>query len=618
MDPILGVDLGTTATAAATTADAQGKPEMVGLGNRTPEIPSVLLRRADGEFLVGEPAERRAFGEPDRVARHFKRRLGDATPLLLGGSPFSPEALLGRMLKFVVARASEERGTQFAATVVCHPANYGPYRMELLGQAAKMAELDNVYFMPEPVAAAVHYTAQARHDPGEIVVVYDFGGGTFDVAVLRRTDEAFEVVGTPAGLEHLGGLDLDEAVFGHVVQSVGASLAELDPNDPAVVAAIGRLREECKAAKEALSSDTDTSIPVLLPGIQTEVRLTRGEFESMILPSVTDTVATTTRAIRDAGLEPGDVGRILLVGGSARVPLVSQVLGEELGRPVVIDAHPKHAIALGAARWGAIEVAAGVQGASAADAPVVAAAVAAVDTDPVAPTPAPPQEVAAPPQAVAEPEVTAPTGPPPAPPVAPEAAASAPVEHTAPAVTETAPPRPSPVVEAPPVPKFTAPKRGFPKVAILAVVAAIIAAGVGFTLLQGRGSGGAGKNKEPVVATVVVDGDVAWTDTDIDVAVGDKVTIEATGEVFHDRDSGAKTDPDGNPDPNLADFSVLKLAPHNALIARIGKSVGEEFFIGTFAQFRAKDAGRLFLSANDTGVENNAGRYDAKVTVERA
>src|SRR4051812_20397789 len=216
MEQVLGVDLGTTYTAAAATPVVGGKPEMIGLGNRTAEIPSVLLLRSDGEFLVGEPAERRAFGEPDRVARQFKRRLGDATPLLLGGSPFSPEALLGRLLKFVVARAVEQRGTDFVATVVCHPTNFGPYRMELLGQAAKMAEVDDVHFVAEPVAAAVHYSSQATLEPGENVVVYDFGGGTFDVAVLRRTGDAFEIIGTPAGLEHLGGLDLDEAVFGHV------------------------------------------------------------------------------------------------------------------------------------------------------------------------------------------------------------------------------------------------------------------------------------------------------------------------------------------------------------------------------------------------------------------
>lgn len=602
VDPILGVDLGTTYTAAAAISDAHGKPEMVGLGNRTAEIPSVLLRRPDGEFLFGEPAERRAFGEPDRVARQFKRRLGDATPLLLGGSPFSPEALLGRLLRFVVDRATDQGGTQFSATVVCHPANYGPYRMELLGQAAKMAELDNVYFLPEPVAAAVHYTDQARHDPGEIVVVYDFGGGTFDVAVLRRTDEAFEVIGTPAGLEHLGGLDLDEAVFGHVVQTVGAALAELDATDPAVVAAVGRLRDECKAAKEALSSDTDTSIPVLLPGIQTEVRLTRSEFEGMILPSVLDTVATTTRAIREAGLEPGDVGRILLVGGSARVPLVSQLLSEELGRPIAIDAHPKHSIALGAARWGAIEVEAGIQGASAAEAPMVAAAVAAVDTDPVAPSPG------AAPQLAPEPE-----------PVLVSPAEQDPPAGTQEVEKASAEPAPEPARAIPqrdPSPEpFVPPKRAAPRVAIVAVAVALIAAVAAFAVFQsGRDEG-----RKEFAATVTVDGDVSWTESEIDLVAGDKVTVEASGKAFHNEMDS--TGPDGIVDPvaNAAakDFSVIGDSNHNALIAKIGPG-GEPFFVGGFAQFTAKATGRLFFGANDTGIQNNSGKYTAKVTVRPA
>jgi actin-like ATPase involved in cell morphogenesis len=603
MDQVLGVDLGTTYTAAAATPVGGDKPEMIGLGNRTAEIPSILLFRSDGEFLVGEPAERRAFGEPDRVARQFKRRLGDATPLLLGGSPFSPEALLGRLLKYVVARAVEQRGTQFAATVVCHPANFGPYRMELLGQAAKMAELDEVHFLAEPVAAAVHYSNQATLDPGENVVVYDFGGGTFDVAVLRRTGDAFEIIGTPAGLEHLGGLDLDEAVFGHVAQSVGASLTELDPGDPAVVAAVVRVRGECKAAKEALSTDTDTSIPVLLPRIQTEVRLTRAEFESMILPSVTDTVATTTRAIRDAGLEPGDVGRILLVGGSARVPLVSQVLSEELGRPIVVDAHPKHAIALGAARWGVLEVEAGAHGASAADAPMVAAAVAAVDTDAVAPVAEPLVEnPATVPTPVVEDVVS--DAPPPAPPE------PAPAAHTS--VEAAAAPRP-PDDEAPPAPPpaFTPGKtRSFPiPLAALAAVAVAILAVVGFVVMKGDGKSG------PTTKAVVVKGTEAWTNTGIDLAKGDKVTITATGTAFHAENQS--TGPDGNPDDALDIYSVLQDAPHNSLIARIGRTP-DAFFVGRFSTFRAPNSGRLFLGVNDTGVQNNAGAYNTEIKVEHA
>ena len=575
VDPILGVDLGTTYTAAATN-DARGMPEMVALGNRTAEIPSVLLLKSDGEFLVGEAAERRAFSEPDRVARQFKRRLGDATPLLLGGSPFSPEALMGRVLKHVVGRASALRGARFAATVVCHPANWGPYRMELLGQAAKMAEVDDVRFLPEPVAAAVHYTGQAKLDPDEIVVVYDFGGGTFDVAVLQRRGESFEVIGTPAGLEHLGGLDLDEAVFGHVTQSLAGALSGLDANDPAVITAVGRLRDECKAAKEALSSDTDTSIPVLLPGIQTEIRITRAEFETMILPSVIDTVATTTRAIRDAGIEAADVGRVLLVGGSARVPLVAQLLGEELGRPIVIDNHPKHAIALGAALWGATQVG---EEAAPSTAPV-----ATVDEPPVTPA-----DDAVEGDDVAQAEDTAVHEPVPAPPE---------------------------VVEPPTAPVFTKPEAKprsgvVARLAVGALVVAMVGAGIGFAVSRGGGGGGGGE--EPLVKTVSVPGTQPYTDTGIALKRGDVVTIEAEGEAFHNADD--KTGPDGVNNPDFDQFSVIGGENHNGLIAKVGAN-GTPFFVGRRHTFTASADGPLLLGVNDTGVANNSGAYEASIEVE--
>lgn len=629
MEPILGVDLGTTYTAAATAAGGVA-PEMVGLGNRHAEIPSVLLLKSDGEFLAGEAAERRSFGEPDRVARQFKRRLGDATPLLLGSSPFSPEALLGRLLRHVVSRAAELRATSFASVVVCHPANYGPYRMELLAQAAKMAELGDVRFLPEPVAAAIHYTDQATLDPGEIVVVYDFGGGTFDVAVLRRTGELFEVLGTPAGLEHLGGLDLDEAVFGHVIRSLEGQFETLDPDDAATQAAVSRLRDECKAAKEALSSDTDTSIPVLLPGVQSEVRLTRTEFETMILPSVVDTVATTTRAIREAGLEPGDVGRILLVGGSARVPLVAQLLNEELGRPIAIDTHPKYAIALGAARWGVAAMAAGTAPAvdrdtpasdaadsAAAHTPVITAATtveattpppeAGPDTEPVA-TGATSTATATPETDFAATEAAAGTiDTPPGDGADTRLGAAAAVPSVA---TSTAPAAPTATVEAPEVPRFQPPAEAKPKRwRVLAAVVGVVVIGAGAAAALSQRDSNAG----PVTKTVQVRGTVAFTDTGIDVREGDLVTVAATGESFHSE--AGKTDPDGLSDPNLDPFSVIPGTPHNALIGKVGDD-GAPFRVGSERTFRATATGRLLLGVNDKGVDNNAGGYRATITVE--
>ncbi len=343
----LGVDLGTTYTAAAIWRDS--RVEIANLGNRSPVIPSVILLREDEEILTGESAARRAATEPGRVAREFKRRLGDPTPIIVGGTPYSAASLMGRLLRWVVDKITESEGGPPTSIAVSHPANWGQYKTELLDQAVQVADLDGVTILTEPEAAAIHYASQARVDPGSVIAVYDLGGGTFDAAVLRKTDDGFEILGEPQGVERLGGLDFDEAVFQHVVRATDGAIDQLDIDDPASMAAVARLRDDCVEAKEALSADTDVSIPVMLPNLQTEVRLTRAEFEHLVRPALTDSITSLKRALRSASVEPAEVSAVLLVGGSSRIPLVAQLVGSEFGRPVAVDAHPKHGIALGAA-----------------------------------------------------------------------------------------------------------------------------------------------------------------------------------------------------------------------------------------------------------------------------
>jgi actin-like ATPase involved in cell morphogenesis len=349
MSYFLGIDLGTTYTAAAVCRD--GKAEIARLGSHTPSIPSVVLLREDGEVLTGEAAERRAITEPQRIAREFKRRFGDPTPIIVGGTPYSADALTAKLLGAVVAKVSETEGYPPAGIAVSHPANWGDYKKDLLTQAVRRADLNDVSFITEPEAAAIHYASQERITRGSVIAVYDLGGGTFDAAVLKRTDFGWQILGQPEGVEHLGGVDFDEAVFSHVAGSIGDDFDLLDPDDPAVLSAVARLRHECVEAKEALASDTDVTIPVLLPSTstQTEVRLTRSEFEQMIRPSIADSITALERALRAAGVTPDDVTSVLLVGGSSRIPLVSEMVGSAVGRPVAIDAHPKHGVALGAA-----------------------------------------------------------------------------------------------------------------------------------------------------------------------------------------------------------------------------------------------------------------------------
>jgi molecular chaperone DnaK len=343
----LGIDVGTTFTAAAIRRD--DRVEMLGLGNRALQIPSVVFVKDDGGFLVGDAAETRGVAEPAGVVREFKRRLGDPVPILVRGRAYSPQALIARLLAWVVAVATERQGQAPEKIVVSHPANWGPFKLDLLRQAFQLADLTDVSTCTEPEAAAITYANRQRVRPGECIAVYDLGGGTFDATVLRNDAGRFTLLGTPEGIEHLGGIDFDEAIFSRVLGGAGGRLQTLNFDDPDVVFALGRLRRDCVLAKETLSSDTDTSIAVVLPGGYETVRITRSELEDMLRPTIEETVGATRRVLRSAGVTPADLSAIVLVGGSSRIPLVSEVLSGAFGCPLAIDTHPKHDVAMGAA-----------------------------------------------------------------------------------------------------------------------------------------------------------------------------------------------------------------------------------------------------------------------------
>ncbi len=345
----LGVDLGTTYTAAAVRRGVV--VEVCTLGASNPVIPSVVAMRDDGSLVVGDLAVRRGQEDPTRVAREFKRRLGDPAPLVLGSTPFSAESLMAAVLRFVVELVAEREGDRPASVVLTHPANYGPYKLDMMREVARLAGLDlsTVTMITEPQAAAISYSARDRIAPGEHVAVYDFGGGTFDAAVLRKTVDGFELVGQPEGLERFGGIDIDAAILAHVDDQLDGALSSLDSTDRDVQVGLQRLREEVRAAKEALSGDSEAAVQVSLPSIHERVRITRGEIEQMVQPRLRDTTHAVERTVRSAGLAMEDISRILLVGGSSRIPLVSDLVARTMGRPVAVDAHPKLAIATGAA-----------------------------------------------------------------------------------------------------------------------------------------------------------------------------------------------------------------------------------------------------------------------------
>ena len=461
----LGVDLGTTYTAAAVNVD--GRVEMLGLGIRAMQVPSVVFVRPDGEIVVGEAAEQQGAADPSRLVREFKRRIGDSVPLVVGGSPFSAQALSARLLAWVVGVAAQRQGGPPEHVCVTYPANWGPFKRDLLGQAIEMAGLrgTGTSTCTEPEAAAIAYASRDRVAEGDRVAVYDLGGGTFDAAVLAREGSGFRLVGSPEGVEHLGGIDFDEAVFRHVLSALGGDheVAALDDTDPATATALARLRRDCVEAKEVLSFSVDTVVPVALPGITRSVRLTRGEFDDMLRPAIAETVSAMRRVLEASGVGAADVAAMVLVGGSSRIPLVSEMLSAAFGRPLALDNHPKHDVALGAAIRGtpaaqpAGVAAAGAPGdrvAAAARAPGAAAGPAPSGPPPAAPVAVPGAQPPAPAWAGGP----APFAPPPAfPPAAPFPPA---IVH---AVRGPTAPRPSSAVRRPrPGPATAAPRLRHP------------------------------------------------------------------------------------------------------------------------------------------------------------
>ncbi|MEX5635956.1 Hsp70 family protein [Parafrankia sp. FMc2] len=342
----LGVDLGTTFTAVAT--GRPGRLEMVSLGSRSTAVPSVAFATAEGQLLTGDAAERRAGQEPERAAREFKRRLGDPTPMLLGGTPFAPAALLAAALRDAVAAAVRLEGAPPARVVLSRPAVWGPYRLEQFEQVPQLAGLAEVELVTEPVAAATAYAERRNLSDGDVLAVYDLGGGTFDSAIVLQEGGRLRLLGTPEGVEWLGGVDFDEAVLRHVDEELGGAVTAADPGTDAL--ALTRLRHECVLAKEALTFDEETAIPVFLSGARRQVRLTRARFEELAAPAVTATVEGLRRALESADVTPGDLTAVLLAGGSSQIPLVARTVEKEFGRPVLIDIHPKHVVALGAAQ----------------------------------------------------------------------------------------------------------------------------------------------------------------------------------------------------------------------------------------------------------------------------
>ncbi|MEV4733000.1 Hsp70 family protein [Saccharopolyspora sp. NPDC049426] len=342
----VGIDLGTSFTSAAVSGE--GGTRMVSLSSEV-VIPSVAHPAPDGALLTGNSALS-AVSDPAQVARNFKRRLGDPTPLVLGGSAYSPAALMAAQLRDVLDIVTREMGAAPESVALTYPAIWGPYRQEHFTEVPRLAGVEDFRLITEPEAAATHYSTERRLEDGEVVAVYDLGGGTFDTTILRMRAGSMEILGTPEGIEHLGGIDFDEALLAHIDQRLDGAISRLDATEPRAASALATIQSMCVRAKEELSTEPDVNLTIPLPSGPRGVTITRLEFNEMIRPSVQLTTEALHRTTASAGLRADDLSAVLLAGGSSRVPLVAQMLSQEFNKPVRITLHPKFTVALGAAR----------------------------------------------------------------------------------------------------------------------------------------------------------------------------------------------------------------------------------------------------------------------------
>ncbi|MFY1691990.1 Hsp70 family protein [Plantactinospora sp. WMMB782] len=344
--PALGIDFGTSHTVAALRMPGDRIESL--LFDASPLLPSAVLAQPDGHLLVGSDALRGSRLDPSRLEPNPKRRIDDGT-LLLG----EVETPVGEAVRAVLARvartAQRALGVVPRPVVLTHPASWGLRRRTVLTEAATGAGLGNPSLVAEPVAAAMYFSEVLGHRvrPGDTLVVYDLGGGTFDVSAVRRTTDGGWTVLATAGLDDVGGVDVDAAIVDWIVAHPGV---DAPARGTAIVALRWwqLVRQEARAAKEQLSRVAAASM--VLPGLDRDIHLTREEFERLARPLLDRTVALTTSTLAAGNVAADRLAGVFLVGGSSRIPLVATMLHRALGLPPTVIDQPELVVAHGSLR----------------------------------------------------------------------------------------------------------------------------------------------------------------------------------------------------------------------------------------------------------------------------
>jgi molecular chaperone DnaK len=347
LSKVIGIDLGTTNSCVAVMEGGEAvvipNPE----GART--TPSVVGFKKDGERVVGETAKRQAITNPDRTISSIKRHMGTGHKENIDGKDYSAQEISAMILQKLKSDAEAYLGQTVTQAVITVPAYFNDSQRQATKDAGKIAGLEVLRIVNEPTAAALAYGLEKSED--QTILVYDLGGGTFDVSILELGDGFFEVKAT-SGDNRLGGDDFDQAVMDYLVSEFKKEQGIDLSKDKA---AVQRLKDAAEKAKKELSGvlTTTVSLPFItvVDGVpqHLEVNLTRAKFDELTASLVERTLGPTRQALNDAGMTPADLNRIVLVGGSTRIPAVQDAIKKLTGKEPHKGVNPDEVVALGAA-----------------------------------------------------------------------------------------------------------------------------------------------------------------------------------------------------------------------------------------------------------------------------
>lgn len=342
---VIGIDLGTTNSLVACWAQDRAVVISNVLGEHL--TPSIVSVDENGEIVIGRIAQERLITHPERTAATFKRFMGTEKKYELGPHSFTPEELSSFILKALKEDAESYLGEPVAEAVISVPAYFNDAQRKATKHAAEIAGLRVERLISEPTAAAVAYGLH-QEQPETQFLVFDLGGGTFDVSILELFEGVMEVKSI-AGDNFLGGEDFTELLVTHFLET---HQMEWDVLDPKTRSAIHKQAESCKLA---LGRETSAEMALTIDGTRYEVRLDRNEFEKLAHPLLLRLRQPIERALRDASLSPSDLDAVILIGGATRMTLIKSVIGRMFGRMPYSDINPDETVAVGAAIQSALK-----------------------------------------------------------------------------------------------------------------------------------------------------------------------------------------------------------------------------------------------------------------------